>query len=38
VAQEVEEEWKAVATTMRVSEDYHGFYDKSFEPIVLKAL
>jgi hypothetical protein len=29
VARDAEGEWKTVATTMAVSEDYHGFYDKS---------
>jgi len=38
VAQEVQEEWNAVATTMSVTEDYHGFYDRSFEQWVLKAV
>jgi len=38
VARDAEEEWKIVATTMGVSEDYHGFYDKTFEVAVLKTL
>jgi hypothetical protein len=38
VARDAEEEWKTVATTMGMSEDYHGFYDKTFEVAVLKTL
>lgn len=38
VAREVEEEWALVARTMGVREDYHGFYDQTFLPLVTRAL
>jgi hypothetical protein len=38
VADVTEDEWQLVATTMGVTEDYHGFYDGSFEMPLLKTL
>lgn len=38
VASEVEDEWMLVARTMGVREDYHGFYDQTFLPLVTRAL
>jgi hypothetical protein len=38
VAAQIENEWSAVAATMQINEDYHGFYDKSFQPSVTSML
>ena len=37
-AREVEEEWSAVAMTMNVREDYHGFYAAGFHRALVKTL
>jgi hypothetical protein len=38
VAREVEEDWTLVARTMGVREDYHGFYNQTFLPLVTRTL
>jgi len=38
LANEVEGEWRVVAQTMGVAEDYHGFYDEALEGAVMRTI
>ena len=38
LADSIENEWKLLAATMQISEDYHGFYDKKLERVVWETL